>query len=125
MCSWCSISVDILTQGSWILLNEIDDPELKDLASRLPAIILHSRTDSTIKKYLSAYRRWKTWATDHKLDPIPVKLQVVLYLQYLSEESKFKAAVEDECNALAWIHSGIGLASPSAHPFMKATLEGL
>ena len=119
-------SVDVLTQGSWRLLNELDDPELKDLASRLPATILRSRADSTVKKYLSAYRRWRTWATDHKLDPIPAKPQeFVLYLQYLSEESKSKAAVEDACNAIAWIHSSAGLASPSAHPFVKATLEGL
>ena len=93
-------SVDVLTQGSWRLLNELDDPELKDLASRLPATILRSQADSTVKKYLSAYRR--TWATDHKLDPIPAKpQQFVLYLQYLSEESKSKAAVEDACNAIA------------------------
>ena len=71
-------------------------------------------------------RKWRTWAIDHKLDPIPAKLQeFVLCLQYLSEESKYKAAVEDTCNTIAWIHSGAGLASPSAHPFVKAMLEGL
>ena len=108
-------------QGSWRLLNELDDPELRDLAIRLPATIFHIQADSTIKKYLSVYRIWRTWVADHKLDPIPAKPQeFVLYLQYLSEESKSKAAVEDTCNAIAWIHSSAGLASPSAHPFVKA-----
>ena len=65
---------------SWRLLNELDNPELEDLTGRLPATILHSRADSTVKKYLSAYRRWKTWAADHKLDPIPAKPQVFLVL---------------------------------------------
>ena len=32
MCSLHSFTVDVLTQGSWRLLNELDDPELKDLA---------------------------------------------------------------------------------------------
>ena len=119
-------SVDVLTQGSWRLLNELDDPELKELASKLPATILCSQTDSTVKKYLGAYRRWKTWATGHKLEPIPAKPQeFALFLQYLSDESKSKAAVEDACNAIAWVHSSAGLASPSAHPFVKAMLEGL
>ena len=33
--------------------------------------------------------------------------------------------MKDVCNAVAWIHSSAGLASPSAHPFVNATLEGL
>ena len=33
--------------------------------------------------------------------------------------------MEDACNAIAWIHSSAGLASPSTHPFVKVTLEGL
>ena len=125
VCSRHFITVDVLTQGSWKLLNELDDPELKDLASRLPATVLRSRADSTTRKYLGAYRRWRTWVIDHKLDPIPAKPhEFVLYFQYLSEESKSKAAVEEACNAIAWIHSSAGLASPSAHPFVEATLKG-
>ena len=48
----------------------------------------------------------------------------MLYLQYLGEESKSKAAVEEACNAIAWIYSSAGLASLSAHPFVEATLKG-
>ena len=33
--------VGFLKQGSWKLLNELDDPELKDLASRLPSTVIH------------------------------------------------------------------------------------
>ena len=47
--------VDIASQGTWSLLEELEDPDLKGLASRLPATILHSRADSTVKKYLRAY----------------------------------------------------------------------
>ena len=49
----------------------------------------------------------------------------VLYLQHLGETVKSKSAVEEACNALAWVHSMSGFASPSSHPFVKATLEGL
>ena len=120
------LSLDIMSQGSWRLLDELKDPDLKTLASKLPNSVLHSRADSTVKKYLGAYRRWRTWATAHNLKPIPANPhEVALYLQHLAELSKSKAAVEEACNALSWIHSSAGLVSPMVDPFVKATLEGL
>ena len=116
----------ILSQGSWKLLSELKDPELKELASRLLATILHSRANSTVKKYLGAYRRWKSWATAHKMDPVPARPhEFVLYLQHLGEETSSKAAVEEACNALSWVHSSVGLMPITADPFVKAALEGL
>ena len=116
----------MLSQGSWLLLNDLEDPDLKVLASKLPNTILHSRADSTTKKYLGAFRRWKVWATTHSLVPVPAKPhEVALYLQHLAEESGSKSAVEEACHALAWVHSTAGLASPPSHPFVKATLVGL
>ena len=116
----------MLSQGSWLLLNDLEDPDLKVLASKLPNTILHSRADSTTKKYLGAFRRWKVWAATHSLVPVPAKPhEVALYLQHLAEESGSKSAVEEACHALAWVHSTAGLASPPSHPFVKATLEGL
>ena len=57
------LCADIVSQGTWSLLEELKDP----------ATILHSRADSTVKKYLRAYRRWKNWATQCNFDSIPVK----------------------------------------------------
>ena len=36
-----------------------------------------------------------------------------------------KSAVEETCNAIAWVHSTAGLVSPTTSPFVKTTLEGL
>ena len=119
-------SVGMLAHGSWEMINKMEDPELRDLASRLPNTILHSHADSTVKKYRGAFRRWKTWAVAHKLLPIPAKPhEFALYRQYLGEESKSKSAAEEACNALSWVHSTSGLASPATHPLVKATLSGL
>ena len=75
---------------------------------------------------MGAYRRWKTWANLHKLQPIPARPhELVLYLQHLAEHSKSKAAVEEACHALSWIHSSAGLIPLIVDPFVKATLEGL
>ena len=104
----------------------LEDPELKDLASRLPHTIMHSRADSTVKKYCGAFRRWKTWAVVHKLPPIPARPhEFALYLQFIGEQSGSKSAAEEACNALTWVHSISGLASPAIHPLVKNTLAGL
>ena len=50
---------------------------------------------------------------------------IALYLQYLSLRTGSKAAVEEACNSLAWIHSCAGFQSPVSEPFVKAILDGL
>ena len=83
-------------------MKDLEDPELKDLSSRLPRMIMHSRADSTVKKYCGAFRRWITWAVEHKLPPIPAKShEFALYLQFISEQSGSKLAAEEACNALS------------------------
>ena len=91
-----------MQQDSWKLLDELDDPELRELASRLPCTVLHNHADSTAKKYLDAFRRWKAWAAIHKLSPLSARPhEFALYLQHLSEKTKSKAAVEEAANAVA------------------------
>ena len=51
------VSVEVLTQGTWNDLGELEDPELVGLAQRLQGTIACSRADSTVKKYLGAFRR--------------------------------------------------------------------
>ena len=120
------MSADVRAHGSWKLLDELDDPELRALACKLPAIILHSCADSTVTKYLRAFRRWKIWASSKGLESVPAKPHLfALYLQHLSEETNFKATVEEACNAVSWVHASAGLSSPSVDPFVKATLAGL
>ena len=108
------------------MLKDLEDPELIELADKLPETILHSRADSTVKKYLGTFRRWKAWANQHGMTTMPAKeVHVALYLQHVGDTSQSKAAVEVSCNALAWIHSTAGLPSPTISPFVKATLEGM
>ena len=72
--------VCVLSQGSWMLLNELEYPELRELTSKLPTTIFHSWANSITKKYLGAFRWWKVWATSHKFIPIPARPhEVALY----------------------------------------------
>ena len=116
------LSTDVRAHGSWRLLDQLEDPEVQTLASKLPATILHSRADSTVIKYLQAFRRWKAWASAKGLEPISARPYLfALYLQHLAEETNSKAAVEEAGNADFWVHASADLSSP----FVKATLEGL
>ena len=118
--------VDIMSQGAWNLFEDLQNPELKELADQLPGTVLHSRADSTTKKYVGAYKRWKAWCSQYSLNHVPAQTHhVALYMQYLADKTKSKAAVEEAYNALAWIHTCTGLKSPTSEPFLRATLEGL
>ena len=81
------VSVEVLTQGAWTDPGELEDPELRGLAQRLPETIVHSRVDSTVKKYLGAFRRWKVWASQHNMPSLLAKdSQIAVYLQSLGEK---------------------------------------
>ena len=119
-------TADIESAGIWPLLKEFDDPELTRLASELPTTLLKSRADSTVRKYLGAYRHWKTWAMTHKLPSFPAKEHhVVLYLQNIGQRLESRSAAEEAVNALSWVHSLAGLDSPTNQPIVQATLQGL
>ena len=95
-------------------------------AGKLPNTVLHSRADSTTKKYLGTFRRWKSWTVQHQLPVLPAKeAHVALYLQHIGETVQSKSAAEEACNALAWIHSTAGLMSLVGSLLVKATLQGL
>ena len=108
------------------MLQEVKDPELKRLADTLPITVLHSQATSSTKKYLGAFKRWKAWAAGHDLPVFPAQEHhVALYLQHLAESLESKAAAEEAVNALGWVHSLAGIASPAASPFVQRTLEGI
>ena len=133
--SWCSGSVgltklvicpsslhkDVFTSGMWPLLSNLEDPELRRLAMSLPATVLRSRADSTTKKYLGAFQRWKIWADARQGVPsFPVQeIHLVLYLQHLSESTGSIAAVEEAMHALSWWHGLAGLHPLGESPLVK------
>ncbi len=119
--------IDISTATVWKQLDELEDPELKRLAAFLPDTLLRSRADSTTRKYLGAFRRWKTWADARQDVPaFPVQdIHFALYLQHLGEIAKSKAPVEEAVHAISWVQLVSGQPQASASPIVRATLAGL
>ena len=110
----------------WPLLKDLEDPELQRLANSLPTTVLKSRADSTTKKYLGAFQRWKQWAVGHGIQTFPVEEKhLALYLQHIGEVSQSKSAAEEIVHAVSWLNGAAGIPSPSASPFITTVLEGL
>ena len=118
--------LDVFSIGCWPQLKELEDSNLKSLASNLPSTTLQCKATSTTRKYLGGFRRWKQWATSHKISEVPANpCQVALYLQHLCESKQSKASVEEAVNCLSWVHTLAGLVSPANDPLVRATLEDL
>ena len=108
------------------MLDNLEDPDLKELAGRLPQTILQSRAYDSVMKYLGAFRRWKTWASGHNLLLIPAKPhEFALYLQFIGNTKGSKLAVEEACNAVSRVHSTAGLLPVLSDCYVRATLDGL
>ena len=76
------------------------------ISDALPETVLRSRADSTIKKYLGAFKRWKQWAIGHQLQDFPAATHhIVLYLQHIAQTTGLRAAMEEATYSLAWVHS--------------------
>ena len=115
------------TCGDWPLLRDLQKPELQQLAAGLPDVVLSGRADSTTKKYLGAFQRWKVWAESMEIVPsFPVKgMHLALYMQHLSTAKHSRSAVEEVVHALAWMHKMAGIESPMESWFVQSVLEGL
>ena len=117
-------SADVLVSGMWPLLSNHEDPELCRLAATLPATVLRIRVDSTTKKYIGAFKRWKTWADSRQGVPsFPVQdIHFALYLQHLSESVESKAVIEEAVHAFSWLHQVGGLQPVGASPLVQRAL---
>ena len=121
-----SIPVDVFQSNIWQELASFDSLVLTTLASSVQESIICSRADSTTKKYLGAFRRWKTWAQQHSLQVFPVKeSHLVLYMQSLAESSSSKSAVEEIYNAMSWIHAMANCDSPTDSQVVGTVMQGL
>ena len=118
--------IDIDDAGVWPLLRGLKDPELVRLVGKLPSTLIHSRADSSAKKYTAAFQRWRTWATTHNIPPFPAQgHHIALYLQSIGECLESVSAAEAAVNAISWVHGLAGLQSPTSNPIVQETLQGL
>jgi len=66
-------------------------------------MVMQSRADETVKKYLRAFQRWETWASGHSLVSLLAKdYQVALYLQHLGDTTIISQRKQSRRPAIYW-----------------------
>ncbi|KAL5463210.1 hypothetical protein EMCRGX_G032089 [Ephydatia muelleri] len=122
----CLPGADLEAAGVWSRLADLKDPELQWLAREVPDTLLSGKADSTVRKYIGAFQRWKLWAEARLGVPsFPAQeAHIVLYLQHLSQSVQSKSAIEEAVNALSWLHQVSGLPPVSSLPLVQAALAG-
>lgn len=120
------VPTDLASSDMWQGLQGADDPELAQLARRLPDTVLSSRASSTTKKYHGTVERWKSWAVKKGLVSLPVEgTKFALYLQHVGDTTKSKAAVVEAVNAVSWLQRLTGQDElVSQHPLVSSVVEG-
>ena len=83
--------------------------------------------DSTTKKYMHTFLKWKEWAVrKREVAVFPVQdIQFALYLQYVSEATDSRAEVEAAVNRLSWAYQLAGFKPVFSFPFVQVVLAGL
>lgn len=123
---FCFLLIEVFRDGVWAQVKSIRDPELRELAKDLPAVVLQSRATSTVKKYQYAFLRWVRWARKAGCGTCPASgVHFALYLLHLSDKVGSKAGVESAVNAIAWAHELMGIKSVTEEPLVKSCLKGL
>ena len=114
-------SLDVFKAPAWRTVEEVEDPDIQELAQLLPSIVLRGRAPSTVKKYSGAFLRWKRWAAQKFIEAIfPAQpLQVALYLACLIQKSSTSAPVEEAVNALSWAHQMALVEDPTQNSLVK------
>lgn len=97
---------------------------LEALADNLRMTVLSSRADSTVKQYTYGFKRWKNWAKENVLNPVPANpVFVALYMQYPMEKASSPSSVQSAVCSIDWAHKIAGLPAVSTHPIVKVILE--
>ena len=125
---WYAIlHADVLTEGVWKAVAELQDPGLKRLAALLPDTVLRSCADSTSKKYINAFQRWRAWAELHdEVTVYPVaEAPFALYLQHVGDSTRSQSAVEEAYNAINWVQKLSGTSPVSESSFVRTVVDGL
>ena len=97
------------------------DPELRRLASCLPARAVEAKASSTTERYSRAFQKFREWASCHReITPLPSDdISVALYLEFLLQSSCSISALESACYGISWAHNLYGFPTPCNSSLVK------
>lgn len=103
----------------------LQDPELRRLASVLPARALHSKAPRTIDQYSRSFQKFRVWASCFpEITALPTRpLDVALYLEHLIESDTSSSVFRSASCGISWANKLYGFPDPCQDPLVKNILE--
>lgn len=114
---------DLKMADIWKDIASFKDPEFARLAEGLSHTVMKARADTTTRKYLQAYGRWKRWIQPARSFPVEVP-KFLLYLQDLGEKSSSSSAVLEAINAVSWVQRLAGVETVGRNQLVRAVSDG-
>ena len=82
------------------------NPQLKDLAVKLPEILLASHAPKTNSAYDYAFQRWRNWCVSNNVAAVPASpIFIALFMVHIGEKTASASAVKLILPALTWAHT--------------------
>ncbi|CAG2206728.1 unnamed protein product [Mytilus edulis] len=121
-----SIEVDWRFQFSyWKDLQSIQNPSLRDFASKLPNIAEASKSKNTVKKYSYAFKRFSVWCSNYDLCPLPASvITVAVYLSFLIQSEVSSSVLNGAFYGIKWEHDLNLYSNVFTSDFLSIVLEG-
>ena len=91
--------LEVFQQGTWVQLQNLEDPELAEIAKQLPSTVLRSRANSSTKKYLHGGIQMLEDMGQKLINSQCFQLShapcLIQYLQHIGNQAKSKSAAEE------------------------------
>lgn len=97
---------------------------LLKLADYMSTHLLKSKSEGTVKKYFSYFKKWQNFANSENINSIPAQpIHVALFLTQLIDKKCSNNVVESSVYAIKWAHKLRGLSDPTSNPYITNLLE--
>ena len=92
------------------------DRELRELALKLPGLMLQDLAPNSVKKYCNAFVRWQMWSKSKSISALPADEDgFCLYLALQTRLCGSISAFESVVYGVVWAHNKMCLTSPTSH----------
>ena len=97
---------------------------MKDLTDSMARYLIGARSDSTVHKYVSEFKRWERFIVNRGGLSISAQpIQVALYLTYLLDNNCSSHVVQSAFYSIKWVHSISGHTDPTENSYVQNLLE--
>lgn len=94
------------------------------LAKKMSSYLLCAKSDNTVKKYYSSYKRWQIFCQRSQFVSTPAQpIHVAIYLTELLDSKVSHSVITSAMYAIKWVHKLNNFYDPTDNAFVKGLFE--